>query len=134
MKFLYVSILSVGQMKGSRVSLVLVHSDFLYAQELTEVPVLGSKGTFLAKGRDSFQMSPLNVSSAVGVALIGVGEPPLITPGCGGATTVRRACFFCAGARKGVLFQKVLHSALSLGRGRASPSVEWNYLQNCFLS
>lgn len=40
----------IGQMEGSRGFLVLFHSVFLYAQELTEITVLCSKETFRAKG------------------------------------------------------------------------------------
>lgn len=100
----------VSQMKGSRGSLVLFHSDFLYAQELTEVPVLGSKETFLAKGRDGFQMSPLNVSSAVGVALISGWESPT-------DNTRLRGKEGCHNGPLGLLFCVLVHGRGLLSEG-----------------
>lgn len=54
-------------------------SAFLHAQELTEVTILCSKETFLAKGRYGVQIAPLGLSSAVGGArsLVGGTVPPI---------------------------------------------------------
>lgn len=84
----------VGQMKGSRGSLVLFHSDFLYAQELTEAPVLGSKETFPAKAETAFKITVKCEQRCRCSSCQGWGTP-LITPrGRGGAVmTVRWACF-----------------------------------------